>query len=439
MLVKLLLIITFLFTPFLWANSNYPKTYDKLGTPLFNAAQYFIKYKEIESLQELIVEYDSEVNRSILAGYKADATQNQNQKKIYLKQLRKLQALYDILLHNLHKSISESIKNDDYKLFLELTSYAFDGLFINSNLRNRAIAFYTKHKHEKNFKCNVLEKSLAYDKLSSETQELFAAEIIHSSYNSKSAIQAKKSVYISATRVQNSISIFLHNKNIYDVTINMHYNLKNIKMQTKAPLEFVVKANSKYKYATLLLGSGEAQYSFSWTYSMGSKDAIHDKNYVYRLPYKKGTSHLVSQSYNGRNTHKGNSAYSIDFAMPMGTKVYASRGGVVVKTKSNSDIGGYDKKYASSGNYVKIMHSDGTFAIYYHLKYNGVIVKVGEKVSKGEPLAYSGNTGYSSGPHLHFSVFKTKSAGSRETIATRFKILKGLLKKPIRGNYYKAI
>ena len=172
---------------------------------------------------------------------------------------------------------------------------------------------------------------------------------------------------------------------------------------------------------------------------MGSKNAIHDNNYIYGLPFKKGTSHVVSQGYNGQKTHKGSSAYSIDFPMPVDTKIYAARGGIVVKTKANSDVGGYDKKYASSGNYVRVMHSDGTFATYYHLKYHGVSVKVGEKVSKGEPIGYSGSTGYSSGPHLHFSVFKAKSAGKRETIPTKFRIAKGILENPIRGKYYGSI
>lgn len=438
-MLKFLLLFTLLFSLSLEANSNFPKTYDRLGTPLFNAAQHFLMYKEIDNLKALIDGYKSEVDMTILDGFKADNSKEKSQKKAYLLKLRKLQSTYYKLLHHLHLSIQKSIEDDDYKLFLKLTSYAFDGLLINSNLRKQAMTFYAKHKHENNVKCMVLERNLAYDKLSSETQELFAAEIIHSSYNSASTIQSKKNVYISASRVQNTIEIFLHNKNIYDVTIRMYCTTKNIKMSTKPPLEFVIKAKSKYHYVTLVLDSGEAQYSFSWSYSMGSKDAIHDKNYVYRLPFKKGTSYAVSQGYNGRDTHKGSSAYSIDFAMPVGTQVYSARDGVVVKTKSNSDMGGYDKKYASSGNYVKLVHSDGTFAIYYHLKYQGVIVKVGESILRGEPLGYSGNTGYSSGPHLHFSVFKTKSAGKRETVPTKFSTPKGLLKNPIRGNTYKAI
>jgi len=434
-LLRLLLLFTFLLSLCFANNSNYPKTYNKLGTPLYNAAEHFLKYEKISNLKVLVQEYTNEVDATILYGYEADISKDK--KKKYLKKLRKLQSSYDRLLHSLHISISKSIKNEDYKLFLELTSYPFDGLFANIHLRNQAITFYTKNK--KNLKYMVLEKNMADEKLYNETQELFAAEIEHSSYNSKTQKKSKKSVMITAKRVKNTIEVYLHNKNIYDVTIRVRHTVKNMIMSIKPLTEFVLKAKSAYHYTTLVLGSGKSQYGFSWSYTMGSKNAQHDNSYVYRLPFKKGTSHVVSQGYNGKDTHKDSAAYSIDFPMPKGTKIYAARDGIVVKTKSNSDIGGYDKKYANSGNYVIVMHSDGTFAIYYHLKYHGVIVKVGERVLKGEPLGYSGNTGYSSGPHLHFSVLKAKSVGKRETIPTKFRTIKGILENPIRGIYYKAI
>jgi len=436
-LLRLLLLFTFLLSLCFANNGNYPKTYNKLGTPLYNAAKYFRQYEKISNLKVLVQEYTNEVDATMLYGYEADISKDK--KKKYLKKLRKLQSSYDRLLHSLHISISKSIKNEDYKLFLKLTSYPFDGLFANIHLRNQAITFYTKHKNEKILKCMVLEKNMADEKLSNETQDLFATEIEHSSYNSTTQKKSKKSVMITAKRVKNTIEVYLHNKNIYDVTIRVRHTVKNMIISRKPLKEFVLKAKSAYHYTTLILGSGKSQYGFSWSYTMGSKNAQHDDNYVYRLPFKKGTSHVVSQGYNGKDTHKGSVAYSIDFPMPKGTKIYAARDGIVVKTKSNSDVGGYDKKYANSGNYVIVMHSDGTFAIYYHLKYHGVIVKVGERVLKGEPLGYSGNTGYSSGPHLHFSVLKAKSAGKRETIPTKFRTLKGILENPIRGIYYKAI
>ena len=51
-----------------------------------------------------------------------------------------------------------------------------------------------------------------------------------------------------------------------------------------------------------------------------------------------------------------------------------------------------------------IKHADDTFGVYWHMKHNGVLVKVGDKVKQGDDIARSGNTGNSSGPHLHFDV-----------------------------------
>lgn len=57
-------------------------------------------------------------------------------------------------------------------------------------------------------------------------------------------------------------------------------------------------------------------------------------------------------------------------------------------------------------NVVRILHEDGTYAIYAHLNWNSIRVRVGDVVERGEYIADSGNTGYSSGPHLHFVVVR---------------------------------
>lgn len=410
--------------------------YKSLADPLYTSLKHFEKLQNIDALKVDIVAFATAVKMTKKRGDEARISQTSALKKNYLQELRVLQKHYNRLLHLLQKEIDRAIKKDDYTLFLKLTAYEFNGLLENSNEKNRATLFYEKHKASK--KCQILEKKIHECTLIDATAELFQAEIIKSSYNSHTKTKSKKKVTIRIKRVANEIQVAFVNKNIYPITIRVKAEYKNLKPLQKPLDEFVIPAKKSLHYATLKVLNGGSYYSYSWNWIMGSKKAKHDDSYVYSLPYKKGTSHLVSQGYNGSKTHKGSSAYSIDFVMPEGTKVYAAREGLVVKTKSNSDVGGYDRKYASSGNYVRVMHSDGTFATYYHLKYRGVLVKAGQRVEKGEPLGYSGNTGYTSGPHLHFSVFKVTSASKRETVATKILTSEGVISEPVVRHYYKS-
>ena len=100
------------------------------------------------------------------------------------------------------------------------------------------------------------------------------------------------------------------------------------------------------------------------------------------------------------------SQYAVDIAMPVGTDVFAARGGVVFDVAAQNFKGGADASNMALANVVRILHDDGTYAIYAHLNWNSIRVRVGEVVERGEYIADSGNTGYSSGPHLHFVVVR---------------------------------
>ena len=90
--------------------------------------------------------------------------------------------------------------------------------------------------------------------------------------------------------------------------------------------------------------------------------------------------------------------------MPQGSEVCAARAGQVVAVKSDSDEGGSDRKFMEKANYVVVRHSDGTHGEYVHLQRDGARVKVGQQVKAGDIIALSGNTGFSSRPHLHFHI-----------------------------------
>ena len=91
----------------------------------------------------------------------------------------------------------------------------------------------------------------------------------------------------------------------------------------------------------------------------------------------------------GSTNHKG-----VDIGTPMGTPILAAKSGTVTWASWN---GGY-------GNCVIISHGKGNSTLYGHL--SGYNVKVGDTVTQGQVIAYSGNTGNSTGPHLHFGIME---------------------------------
>ena len=155
-----------------------------------------------------------------------------------------------------------------------------------------------------------------------------------------------------------------------------------------------------------------------------------DRSYIYTLPFPKGSKHLLIQAYNSGFSHQGE--ISLDFKMKQGSGVCAARGGIVTSVKEDSDEGGLSNAYLSKGNHIIITHDDGSQAMYWHLQKDGALVSVGDRVEQGQLIGYSGNTGYSAFPHLHFQVYDKDG----KNIATRFYARKSVIYlRP--GKWYK--
>jgi murein DD-endopeptidase MepM/ murein hydrolase activator NlpD len=103
------------------------------------------------------------------------------------------------------------------------------------------------------------------------------------------------------------------------------------------------------------------------------------------------------QVYNGGG-HNG-----VDFGVKSGSPIYAAASGVVVGT-GNTDTACSGVSY---GKWVLIKHNNGLATLYAHLSV--IQVSTGQQVASGEKIALSGNTGYSTGPHLHFTVYAAAS------------------------------
>ncbi len=168
-------------------------------------------------------------------------------------------------------------------------------------------------------------------------------------------------------------------------------------------------------------------------FSLGSEVTKNLDPYVYDLPFKEGSGYKIVQGYGGRFSHKNKAA--LDFNMPEGTPVYAAREGVVYSYKDDSNGGGPFSKNQRKANYLIIMHSDGSFACYWHLQKDGVVVKNG-KVGKGQLIGYSGSTGFVLRPHLHFAVKRKFSYEKDAFVRTKFRTTEGIQLLE-RGKTYK--
>jgi murein DD-endopeptidase MepM/ murein hydrolase activator NlpD len=129
----------------------------------------------------------------------------------------------------------------------------------------------------------------------------------------------------------------------------------------------------------------------------------------------------ISQSFNGKFSHnRRSSRYAVDIGMPVGTKITAVKDGLVIAAKDDYALAGVSSPFFfDKANLVEILHDDGTYALYAHILLGGVRVKVGDRVSAGQVIALSGNTGYSTGPHLHF-VIRYNDNGRTSTLPFKF-------------------
>ncbi|MCI4667671.1 MAG: M23 family metallopeptidase [Bacteroidia bacterium] len=164
----------------------------------------------------------------------------------------------------------------------------------------------------------------------------------------------------------------------------------------------------------------------SFRYTLGDH-RIAPEDTTISIPFPKGKAYKVIQGYHGSYSHSSSfSRYAVDFAMAVGDTITAAADGYVVGVIEDYKHGGRDRKWRPYANWVTVFHPDkNIFTQYVHLQYKGSLVEVGDTVKTNQPIAISGLTGFTSGPHLHFNVLKATEEGFVSIPCTYYKNIPG--------------
>ncbi|RYX87688.1 M23 family metallopeptidase [bacterium] len=219
--------------------------------------------------------------------------------------------------------------------------------------------------------------------------------------------------------------IYASNAEWYPVSVDLELDLTNMSFSQGSKTLFVIPAKTdKFKVGELTAQANAAyKFGYKFHFTMGDVTLTdYDKSFEYDLPFGKGKSYRLYQGYNGSFSHQHEN--SLDFTMPESTDILAARDGTVVQVIQNNTESCPREECKKYNNYITIMHPDGTFVSYVHIKYNGAKFQPGQHVKKGDVIALSGSVGFTSGPHLHFVCFVGGFDGWK-TLETKFKIGNG--------------
>ena len=183
---------------------------------------------------------------------------------------------------------------------------------------------------------------------------------------------------------------------------------ENVVSYPELPGRFVLPGGSSRELVTI----GAFDPRKSWRYQIraeslpGDPAGQHRPSQPYRPPIPRNQEFRIGQAFGGSFSHTAPDArYAVDISMPIGTPIHAAREGVVMDIARWFSGAGTDiERDGPRANFVRVLHADGSMGVYAHLDYEGVVVRPGQRVERGQLIGRSGNTGFSTGPHLHFAI-----------------------------------
>jgi murein DD-endopeptidase MepM/ murein hydrolase activator NlpD len=236
-----------------------------------------------------------------------------------------------------------------------------------------------------------------------------------------------------------AVVVSIKSKYVREFTVTVEATLENMRSSRAFP--FTVDAAGRSAFVLFRLEPIDKNrrwhYHYQPYWQVGGRRSTTTNDADYAMPFGPGR-YVVMQGPRGTYSHFAGtgSENAVDWTVPEGTIVCAAREGRVVGVKQDSTVGGADRKWRPFANYILIKHADGTFADYVHLQPDGAMVKVGDQVTTGQPIGLSGKTGFTSAPHLHFSVFQTVDGKTKLSLPFRLKTDHGTFTEFVKGESY---
>jgi murein DD-endopeptidase MepM/ murein hydrolase activator NlpD len=236
-------------------------------------------------------------------------------------------------------------------------------------------------------------------------------------------IDCPDGVCIEVERAESGASFFAVNQLDAPVSLLLGFPvLENMTSTATLPVKSVVLPKARKLLVEIRANESAESFSWrwNWRWTTGVLSARHDASARYWTPWSPNLRFEVGQAVGGTFTHIGKWRFAFDFWMPVGTPIRAARDGTVVRVVEDFSRGGTEERLKKRANLIFILHADGTIARYLHLQRGGAHVEVGDRVAAGELIGFSGNTGYSQSPHLHFDVFSVDGDLEWQTVDVRF-------------------
>jgi murein DD-endopeptidase MepM/ murein hydrolase activator NlpD len=236
------------------------------------------------------------------------------------------------------------------------------------------------------------------------------------------ALAEDRCVQVTQTTVKDGIDLWARLTNCTEATITISAEeLTNV--TTSLPATVDAAGRTRFRVAAWRWSDRSRPWrvrEWRFRFKLGRRLDHAPEQVRWRRPFE-GDARVLQRPL-GRFSHGPGSQNeeAWDWSMPEGTAVLAARDGVVVAVRDDCSVGGPDEALKNDANYVILRHDDGTFSEYLHLRQHGVRVALGARVAAGDVLGESGHTGFSSEPHLHFSVFHTVDGDTRRSLPVRF-------------------